>query len=61
MDGGTGHIVKAALDRGVPVEAYSVRPDGTLVYLGSDDGDPSRKIGSEPNKVLMRMWEEAQE
>ena len=61
MDGGTGHVVKAALDQGVSVEAYSERPDGTLVYLGSDDGDPSRKIGSGPNEVLKRMWEEAQE
>jgi len=60
MEGGTSHVVKAALDQGIPVEAYSVRPDGTLVYLGSDDGDPSRKTGSGPNEVLRRMWEEAQ-
>ena len=58
MDGGTGHVVKAALDRGVKVDAYGVRPDGTLVYLGSDDEGVDHH---EPNWVLQRMYEEAQE
>jgi len=40
MDGGTGHVVKAALDRGVPVDAYSVRPDGSIEYVGSCDKEP---------------------
>jgi hypothetical protein len=59
MDGGTGHVVKAALDRGVKVDAYSVHPDGTLVYLGSDEADPMRWAG--PNEILAKMYEEALE
>lgn len=38
MGGGTGHVVKAALDRGVAVEAYSVSEDGTLGFLVADGG-----------------------
>jgi hypothetical protein len=55
MDGGTGHVVKAALDREVPVEAYTSHPDGTLVLLGSDPG-----TDASTNKVLYQMYEEAQ-
>jgi hypothetical protein len=50
-------VVKAALDRGVPVEAYSVHPDGTLVFLGSEPG----MTGGHSNEVLERMYKEAQE
>lgn len=38
MEGGTGHVVKAALDRGIPVEAWTIRDDGELEAIGSDDG-----------------------
>lgn len=61
MDGGTGHVVKAALDRGVKVDAYGVHPDGTLVFLGSDDADEGKHVNNRPNRVLQRMYEEAQE
>lgn len=41
MYGGTGHVVKAALDRGIEVEAWSVNDDGHLYLVGSEDGrDP---------------------
>jgi hypothetical protein len=61
MDGGTGHVVKAALDRGVKVDAYTSRPDGTLAYLGSSDEAMGRRPQSTPNRVLRQMYEEAQE
>jgi len=56
MEGGTGHVVKAALDRGVKVNAYACRPDGTLVFLGSDDGE---LIPIAPNEVLADMYAKA--
>ena len=56
MEGGTGHVVKAALDRGVRVEAYSCQPDGTLVFLGSDEGDLTSNT---PNEVLQQMYRKA--
>lgn len=55
MEGGTGHVVKAALDRGIPVEAYGLDDAGSLELIGSDDGRPSR--GSRP-EILTRMWEQ---
>lgn len=36
MAGGTGHVVKAALDRGVEVEAYALDGDH-LILMGSDE------------------------
>lgn len=42
-EGGTGHVVEAALRANKPVTAWTVR-DGTLVYVGDLDGpdtDPS--------------------
>lgn len=57
MEGGTGHVVKAALDRGIPVEAYSITPEDEVRLIGSDDGTP--RLASS-NEVLRRMWEEAQ-
>lgn len=56
MSGGTGHVVKAALDLGIEVEAYTVSPEGELEYLGSDEGDPGRHQRSNP--ILERMWRE---
>lgn len=38
MDGGTGHVVKAAMDRQIKVEAYTTNDDGELELVGSDDG-----------------------
>lgn len=38
MEGGTGHVVQAALARGVPVEAYRLNETGSPELLGSDDG-----------------------
>jgi len=56
MEGGTGHVVKAALDRGVKVNAYTCRPDGTLEFLGSDEGEPPPMT---PNEVLQQMYHKA--
>lgn len=57
MDGGTGHVIKAALDSEVPVEAYTVDDDGSLMMIGSDDGNPFRvHVVSRPD-VLAGMWE----
>lgn len=36
MEGGTGHVVTAALARNVPVEAYRLTDDGRPELLGSD-------------------------
>lgn len=58
LEGGTGHVVKAALDRGIKVEAYAVRPDGTLVYLGSEEADPEHRQHPRPNQVLMSLMRE---
>lgn len=33
MGGGTGHVIKAAIDRGIATMAYSVDPDGGLSPL----------------------------
>ena len=60
MEGGTGHVVKAALDRGIEVEAYVAAPDGRLEYLGSDDSDPDR-VPMISNPVLEQMWREVRE
>ena len=55
MDGGTAHVVKAALDAEVPVEAYTTDEEGSLVLIGSDDGNPYRThSGSRPD-VLEEM------
>lgn len=57
MDGGTGHIIKAALDEEIPVEAYTIDDDGSLMMIGSDDGNPFRvHAGSRPD-ILVGMWE----
>lgn len=38
MEGGTGHVVQAALGKGIPVEAYRINEVGRPELLGSDDG-----------------------
>lgn len=38
MEGGTGHVVQAALARSIPVEAYRMADNGRPELLGSDDG-----------------------
>lgn len=38
MEGGTGHVVQAALARDIPVEAYRMADSGHPELLGSDDG-----------------------
>lgn len=50
MTGGTGHVVKAALDRGIHVEAYTMDEHGDVVMIGSDAGNPNGvHIGSRPD------------
>ena len=38
MGGGTGHVVKAAIDRDIAVEAFSVDEEGELEFLLADGG-----------------------
>lgn len=57
MEGGTGHIVKAALDRGIPVEAYGLTEEGDLELIGSDEGDEWRQQSAP--FVLNRLYAEA--
>jgi hypothetical protein len=38
MGGGTGHVIKAAIDRDIAVEAFSVDAEGELEYLFADGG-----------------------
>lgn len=56
MDGGTGHVIKAALDEEIPVEAYTVDDDGSLLMIGSDDGNPYRVHSASRPDVLSGMW-----
>lgn len=42
MQGGTGHIVEAALARGVGVEAFRLDDAGNVVLLGSEEGNDHR-------------------
>ncbi len=37
MEGGTGHVVKAALDRGIDVEAFRLDNEGNVELLGSEE------------------------
>jgi hypothetical protein len=60
MEGGTGHVVKSALDREVSVEAYGLDDNGELTLIGSDSGNPFRPSLVSRPEVLLRMWEEAQ-
>jgi hypothetical protein len=54
MNGGTGHVVKAAIDRGVPVEAWYADEDGNLGYVGEEAG-PGRPLSpSELEDLYMR-------
>lgn len=53
MDGGTGHVVKAALDRNIQVEAWTISSDGQLVLVGSDEGAPP----ASPDE-LAQMWDD---
>jgi hypothetical protein len=56
MTGGTGHLVMAALARGVAVEAYTFDEDGELVLIGSDIANPNRvRMGSRPD-ILTETW-----
>lgn len=57
MDGGTAHVIKAALDEGVQVEAYTLDDDGTLTMIGSDDGNPYRVHTMSRADILAEMWE----
>lgn len=36
---GTAHMLDKALDAGVPVEAYAVREDGSVQWIGGYEGD----------------------
>lgn len=37
MDGGTGHVVDAAMNKGVPVEGWWIDSDGEAVRIGEFD------------------------
>lgn len=57
MTGGTAHVVKAALDEEIPVEAYTFDEDGTLLFLGSDEGNPYRVHSESRADILEALWE----
>lgn len=40
MEGGTGHCVETAIDRGVPVYSFSIS-ESSLTQVGSHDPDAS--------------------
>ena len=37
LEGGTGHVVEAAMAKSIPVEAWHVTPDGDAVRIGEYD------------------------
>jgi len=49
MEGGTGHVVQAALARNIPVEAYRMAETGRPELLGSDAGAVGGWI--DPNQI----------
>lgn len=57
MEGGTGHVVQAALIRGIPVEAWTHDESGTLVSIGSDEGF---EVGYEGSKWMQTRYLEWQ-
>lgn len=57
MEGGTGHVVHAALTRGIPVEAWVSYPDGSLDSVGSDDGFEVNEEGSRWMMGQFMEWE----
>ncbi len=50
MEGGTGHVVKAAIDRGIEIEAYAVTNNGEITLIASDDAE----VRSDP--ALLPTW-----
>ena len=40
MDGGTGHVVEAAMSKGIPVEGWHIESDGSAARIG--EYDPSQ-------------------
>lgn len=57
MQGGTGHVVQAALIRGVPVEAWTHDSSSSLVSIGSDDGF---EVGLEGSRWMQQRYLEWQ-
>lgn len=53
MTGGTAHVVKAAVDRGIDVEAYAVNENGETFLMGSDSAESV--ITSNP--VFLKLYE----
>lgn len=50
MEGGTGHVVKAAIDLGIEIEAYAVTNNGEITLIASDDAE----VRSDP--ALLPTW-----
>jgi hypothetical protein len=57
MEGGTGHVVHAALVRGIPVEAWTHDESGTLTSIGSDDGFEVGYEGSRWMQLRYLEWQ----
>jgi hypothetical protein len=57
MEGGTGHVVHAALVKGIPVEAWVLNEDGTLDGVGSDDGLEVDTEGSRWMQLRFMEWQ----
>jgi hypothetical protein len=60
MTGGTGHVVHAALTKGIAVEAWSLSPDGSLYSVGTDDGFEVGQEGSRWMQLRYLEWQAAQ-
>lgn len=59
MEGGAGHVVHAALTRGVKVEAWEAVEAGTIRPVGSDDGYHVDDEGLEWMERRFEEWREA--
>ena len=57
MEGGTGHVVFAALAKEVPVEIWSLDDYGNLINIASDDGFDLAKGERESLLQRYREWE----
>lgn len=39
LDGGTWHVIHAAMQKGVPCRAFTITADGRIRLIGSEDGE----------------------
>lgn len=41
LEGGTWHVVHAAMQKGIPCRAFMIAQDGRTELIGSEDGEPA--------------------